>query len=153
MIIAQLLRPNDAMQIRLHEFLNQVNLGKFIKTRWAEDVKDGDNVFVLKVAKKFDLAEGAETEHRVIEWGDSLDGDFALCWGMNCRAKGQLATLTYRCKELTRRRHMRPRQLHPGVHSRSLQQSLSFARPCLSSLSMRRIEFEGIYVSITEGRQ
>jgi hypothetical protein len=92
MIIAQLLRPNDAMQIRLHEFLNQVNLGKFIKTRWAEDVKDGDNVFVLKVAKKFDLAEGAETEHRVIEWGDSLDGDFALCWGMNCRAKGQLAT-------------------------------------------------------------
>jgi hypothetical protein len=76
------------MHICLHELLNQINFCEVIKARRAEYVKDGDDVFVLKMAEKFDLAKGAEAKHGVIKGSYSFDGDLALCRDMDCRTKG-----------------------------------------------------------------
>ncbi|KAJ7871687.1 hypothetical protein B0H14DRAFT_3568792 [Mycena olivaceomarginata] len=50
-----------------------------VDARRAEDVEDGDDVFVVEVAEELD----AQTEHRVVEGGDALDGDAALGGGVD----------------------------------------------------------------------
>lgn len=55
MIVTQFLGSNDAMHIRLHKFLHKIHLCKVIKTWRSENVEDRDDVFVMKVAQKFDL--------------------------------------------------------------------------------------------------
>jgi hypothetical protein len=48
------------------------------KAGQLEDVEDGDDVFVAKVAEELDLAEAAQTVHGVVERGDALYRDLAL---------------------------------------------------------------------------
>lgn len=78
MIVAQLLGADDAVKIGLHEFLDEVDLLELLEIGWTEDVEDGDDVLVMKVAKELDLAEGAEAEHGVVKGCYALDGDLAL---------------------------------------------------------------------------
>ena len=77
-IVAELLGTNDAVKIGLHKFLDEVDLLEVIERGRAENVEYGDDVLVVEVAEELDLAEGAETEHGVVEGGDALDGHFAL---------------------------------------------------------------------------
>jgi len=86
MIVAQFLRANYAMHICFHELLHKIHLGKVVETWWAENVEDRDDVFMVKVAQKLNLAKGTETEHGMIEWGDSFDCYFALRRIVNRRA-------------------------------------------------------------------
>nr|GAT50808.1 predicted protein [Mycena chlorophos] len=65
------------MEVRLHELLDQVDLCELGDGWRAEDVEDCDDVFVVEVAEELNLAEGAETEHGVVEGGYALDGDLA----------------------------------------------------------------------------
>lgn len=78
MIVAECLCADDAMEVGLHELLDEIDLPELCEARGLEDVEDGDDVLVVEVAEKLDLAEGAETEHGVVEGGDSLYGDLAL---------------------------------------------------------------------------
>lgn len=78
MVVGELLSADDAVQIRLHEFLDQIDLVKLVYTGRPEDVEDGDDVLVVKVAEDLYLAEGAEAVHRVVEGRDALNGDLAL---------------------------------------------------------------------------
>lgn len=78
MIITQLLGPNHPMHIRLHQLLHQINLFETLQAPRPGDIEDIDDVLVLEVAEELDLAESAEAEHGVVEWGDFLDGDAVL---------------------------------------------------------------------------
>lgn len=89
MIVAQPLRPDHAVQVGLHEFLYEIDLFKELETGRLENVENGDDVFVAKVPKKLDLAEGAETKHGVVKGGDALDGDLALRGLVDGRAGGR----------------------------------------------------------------
>ena len=75
MVVAELLGAYDAVEVCLHELLDEIDLLEVVDAGGAEDVEDGDDVLVVKVAEELDLAEGAETEHGVVEGGDLLDGD------------------------------------------------------------------------------
>ena len=86
-VVAQSLCSDDAMQVRLHQFLHEVYFLELFETGWLKDVENGDDVFVAKVPEEFDLAEGAETEHGVVERGDAFDSDFALGWLVDGRAR------------------------------------------------------------------
>ena len=77
-VVAESLRSDDAMQVGFHELLHEIDVSEQLEAGRLEDVEDGDDVFVAKVAEQLDLAEGAETEHGVVEGGDALDGDLAL---------------------------------------------------------------------------
>lgn len=83
-VIGQRLCPDDPMKISLHEFLYEIDLAKVMDILWPEDVEDGDDVLVVKVAEELDLAQGAETEHGVVEGGDALDGDLATGRDVDC---------------------------------------------------------------------
>ena len=83
MVVAQLLGTNDAVEIRLHQLLNEVDFGEFVYARWLKDVQDGDDVFVMEVAEKFDFSEGPEAEHGMVEGCNPFNGDFTLRWKMN----------------------------------------------------------------------
>ena len=78
MIVAELLRPNDAMEVGLHELLNEVDLLEVVETRRTEDIENGDDVLVMKVAEELDFAEGAEAEEGVLEGEDLLDRDLSV---------------------------------------------------------------------------
>ena len=43
----------------------------------------------MKVAEELDFAEGAETEHGMVEGGDALDGDLALGGNVHGGAEGE----------------------------------------------------------------
>lgn len=83
-VIGQRLCPDDPMKISLHEFLYEIDLAKVMDILWPEDVEDGDDVLVVKVAKELDLAQGTKTEHGVVEGGDALDGDLATGRDVDC---------------------------------------------------------------------
>jgi hypothetical protein len=72
------------MQIRLHKLLYQIHFLEALQVGWAEDIEDGDDVLVVKVAEELDLAKGAEAEHGVVEGGYALYGDAALGWNVCC---------------------------------------------------------------------
>ena len=78
MIITQRLRPNNPMQIRLHQLLHEINLSKLLDRRRLKYIEYADDVLVVEVPQELDLAECAQAEHRVIEGRDALDGYFAL---------------------------------------------------------------------------
>ena len=77
-VVAQSLRSDDAVQVGLHELLHEIDVSELLEAGRLEDVEDGDDVFVAKVTEQLDLAESAQTEHGVVEWGDALYGDLAL---------------------------------------------------------------------------
>ena len=62
-VIAELLSTYHAVQICLHKFLNEVDLFKGLHVGRAKDIEDSNDILMPKVAKKFNLAEGAQTEH------------------------------------------------------------------------------------------
>lgn len=74
MIIAQLLCPYDPMQIGLHQFLNQINFPKALQIWRPQNIEDADDIFVVKMSKQFNLAQGTEAEHRVVEGGYAFNG-------------------------------------------------------------------------------
>ena len=78
MVVAQSLRSDDAVQVGLHELLHEIDVSELLEAGRLEDVEDGDDIFVAKVAEQLDLAECAQTEHGVVERCDALYGDLAL---------------------------------------------------------------------------
>ena len=78
MVIAKFLGSYHAMQIRLHEFLHEVDLLEIIETGRSQNVENRDDVFVMEVPQQFYLAQRSQAEHRVIKWGDTLDCDLSL---------------------------------------------------------------------------
>jgi hypothetical protein len=44
-IVTEILRPDDSVQVRLHELLDKVNFLKAIERRGLDDVQDADNLF------------------------------------------------------------------------------------------------------------
>jgi len=64
--------------------LDEVDFLEVFDVRWLEYVEDRDNVFMIEVAKQLDLAQGAQTEHRMIKGRNTFDGYFALRWYMDC---------------------------------------------------------------------
>lgn len=86
MIIAQLLGTDDTMKVGLHELLDKVNLGELVYTTGLEDIKDGDDVFVMKVSEEFYFTESPETKHSMVEGGDAFDSNFALSEHVGCGA-------------------------------------------------------------------
>lgn len=55
------------MKICLHQFLYEIDFLEIVETWRLKDIDDRDDIFVMKVTKKFDLAESPKTEHRVIK--------------------------------------------------------------------------------------
>lgn len=51
MIIAEFLGTNDTVEIRLHKFLHEINLVKLMDAGWLQDIKNRDDVFMMKVSK------------------------------------------------------------------------------------------------------
>lgn len=86
MVVAEGLGPDDTVEIGLHEFLDEVDFLEELEGGGLEDVEDGDDVLVAKVAEELDLAESAKTEHVEVEGGDALDGDLALGGDVDGRA-------------------------------------------------------------------
>lgn len=78
MVVTQFLSTNDTMEISLHEFLNEVYFLEVIQRRRTEDIEDGNDIFVVKVTKEFDLTKSAHAKHGMIERGYSFNGDFSL---------------------------------------------------------------------------
>ena len=78
MVVAQSLRSDDVVQVGLHELLHEIDVSELLEAGRLEDVEDGDDIFVAKVAEQLDLAESTQTEHGVVERRDALYGDLAL---------------------------------------------------------------------------
>lgn len=55
-IVAELLRAYDAVEIRFHELLHEVDLLEVGKAGWAQDVQDRDDILVMKMPQELDLA-------------------------------------------------------------------------------------------------
>jgi hypothetical protein len=51
MVVAQFLRPDDAMHIGLHQLLNEIYLRELMNGGRSKDVENGDYVLVMKMAK------------------------------------------------------------------------------------------------------
>ena len=66
------------MQIRLHEFLHEVNLLEIIETGGSQNIENRDDVLVMEVTQQFYLAQRSQAEHGVIKGGDTLDCDLPL---------------------------------------------------------------------------
>lgn len=86
-VVAEALGSDHAVEVGLHELLDEIDVPERLEAGGEEDVEDGDDVLVAKVAEKLDLAEGAQTEHGVVKGGDALDGDLALRWLVHGRAR------------------------------------------------------------------
>jgi hypothetical protein len=55
-VVTQLLRPDDTMEVRFHELLNKVYLSELIEAGRLEDVKDRNDVLVTEMTKEFYFA-------------------------------------------------------------------------------------------------
>jgi hypothetical protein len=66
--------------------LNQVNFIESLVVTGPLDIKDGNNVLVIKVSQQLHLAQCAQTEHGVVEWRDLLDGNLLARGLVNGRA-------------------------------------------------------------------
>jgi len=77
-VIAKLLGSYHAMQIRLHEFLYEVNFLEVIEAGGSQYVENRDDVLMMEVAQQLYLAQRSQAEHGVIKGGDSLDCDLSL---------------------------------------------------------------------------
>lgn len=78
MVIAKFLSPYHAVQVRLHEFLDEVNLFEIVETGGSQDVENRDDVLVMEVTQQLYLAQCSQAEHRVIKGGDTLDRNLPL---------------------------------------------------------------------------
>jgi hypothetical protein len=83
-IIAQVLRPDNAMKICLHEFLYKEHFREIFDAWRLENIKDCDDVFMAKVTEEFDLAKSAQTKHGMIKRSNFLDSDMALGPHVHC---------------------------------------------------------------------
>jgi len=93
-VVAQTLRSDHAVEVGLHELLDEIDIPERLEAGRLEDVEDGDDVFVAKVAEQLDLAEGAQTEHGVVKRRDALDGDLALRRLVHGRARAVSARVS-----------------------------------------------------------
>lgn len=59
MIVAQFLSSDNAMQVSLHQLLDEIYVFEQLETGRLKDIKNGDDIFVAKMPEKFDLAKGA----------------------------------------------------------------------------------------------
>lgn len=55
-VVTQLLRSNDTMEVCFHELLNEIYFSELIEARRVEDVKDRNDVLVTKMTEEFYLA-------------------------------------------------------------------------------------------------
>jgi len=77
-VIAKFLSPYDAMQVRLHEFLHEVNLPEIIEIGGSQNVENRDDVLVMEVTQQLYLAQRPQAKHGVIKGGDTLDRNLSL---------------------------------------------------------------------------
>jgi hypothetical protein len=59
-VIAELLCPDDAVHVGLHEFLDEVDLGEALVRCGLDNVENGDNVLVVEPSQELDLSESAQ---------------------------------------------------------------------------------------------
>ena len=52
------------MHVRLHELLDEVDLGEALVRRGLDNVEDGDDVLVVEPSEELDLSEGAQALRR-----------------------------------------------------------------------------------------
>ena len=113
-VVRQILCPNNAVHIGLHQFLqdrsaieevppgeareettylNQVDFVEALIVAGSLDIQDRNDVLVVKVAQQLHLTQSTQTEHGVVEWGDLFDRDLLAGRLVDSRAKtiGQLA--------------------------------------------------------------
>ena len=83
-IIAQVLRPDNAMKICLHELLYKEHFCEILDAWRLENIEDCDYIFMAKVTKEFDLAKSAQTKHGMIKRSNFLDSDMALGPHVHC---------------------------------------------------------------------
>ena len=118
-VIRKILCADDAVHIRLHEFLSkmsdmqqlisdstsayldQIDLVEALVAPWLLDVEDGDDVLVVEVPEQLHLTQCSQAEHRVVEGRDLFDGNLLARWLVDCRAEGgQLEYGTQPCENL-----------------------------------------------------
>lgn len=115
---------NNASTLNTGTDLNQVNFGKRIEAYGAKDVQNADYILMLEVPQKLDLAQGAQTEHTVVEWGDLFDGDALLRGEVNGGTTRRIRMFSAGTPfilgndRLTKRRHRHPRLVRAGLDQR-----------------------------------
>lgn len=77
-IVAQLLRSDDAMKICFHEFLHKIYFCEICDAWRLENVEDCDDIFMAKVTEEFDFAKSTQTKHGMIKRSNLLDSDISL---------------------------------------------------------------------------
>jgi hypothetical protein len=59
---------------RFNAYLDEVDLCECLIVAGLLDVEDRDDVLVVEISQQLHLSQCSQTEHRVVEWGDLLDG-------------------------------------------------------------------------------
>lgn len=93
MVVGEVLGSNDSVHIRLHEFLDKVDLVEAIVASRLLDIKNGDDVFVVEVTQQLHLSQSSQTEHGVVEGGNLLDGHLLPGRLVNGRANNSVGSL------------------------------------------------------------
>jgi hypothetical protein len=61
---------------------NKIDLCECFIVARLLDIKDGNDVFVVEIAKKLHLSKRPQAEHGMIKWRDLFDRDFLARWLM-----------------------------------------------------------------------
>lgn len=85
MIVGEILGANDTVHIRFHELLDKIHLRKRFVVAGLLDVKNADDVLMVKVPEKLHLAKRSETEHAVVEGRNFLYGNLVARWLVKSR--------------------------------------------------------------------
>uniref|UniRef100_A0A0K8RI04 Putative mitogen-activated protein kinase n=1 Tax=Ixodes ricinus TaxID=34613 RepID=A0A0K8RI04_IXORI len=73
-VVAQLLRLEQLVQVSLHQALHNVDIFHLVDCGCPDDVSDVYNIFVLKPCEDLDLPQCPLAVGLVLEWGNLLDG-------------------------------------------------------------------------------
>ncbi|KAH3678681.1 hypothetical protein OGATHE_000231 [Ogataea polymorpha] len=73
MVVAQRLRPDHVMQVRLHVLLHDVHLSEGFEIAGFLDIEDADDVVVFEVFEQFDFSQRAKTKELSFERLNLLD--------------------------------------------------------------------------------
>jgi hypothetical protein len=79
-VVGQILGTDNAVHIRLHQLLDEVDLAEGLIVPRLLDIQNTDDVLVVEVAQEFHLTQSSQTEHAVVEGGDLLDGHLLARW-------------------------------------------------------------------------
>lgn len=95
MVVGEVLSPDHAVHISLHEFLDEIDLCECFVAPGLLDVKNRDDVLVVEVSKELHLSQGSQAEHGVIERSDLLDSNFLTRWFVERGTDDAICSLSY----------------------------------------------------------